>query len=227
MKNVSLKIIEFTLLVLLVLSGISNVRAASSVVTLTASSDVRLKAGQTIIISVNIENGYEGFSGNVEYDTSVFESVTMTKSGNWNADLTNNIAVIDRPTAASGTEAVATLTLKVKDTISIKNTLVKITGVKASKDGATVSANNATIEIKADEKANSGNEEQNTPVANNEKQNTPVNTAKNQIKSSKTTAKRILNAGDTTTIIIASVVAIVAIVGCLGFIKYAKNKDIK
>lgn len=234
MKKISLRVLALVIVTLISLSGINMVRAASSVATLTAADNVRLKAGETINVSVNIASGYEGFQGKLEYDTSVFESVSMAKVGDWNADLSNNVAVIDRATAAAGTENVATLTLKVKSSISVGETTIRLTSVKASKGGATETANNATITIKAEEKPNSGSESgtttPTTPATNSNKNtsvNTTKNTSKNTIQSSKTTAKRILNAGDATTMAIIAVVAVVAIVGCLGFIKYSKNKDIK
>ena len=229
MKNISLKTVVISIIMLVIVSIANVVNAAETAITLTTSEDVKLKAGETITVSINIANGYEGFQGKLEYDTSVFESASIEKYGNWNVDMTNNKIVIDRATAASGTEKVATLTLKVKSSITAESTKVTISNVKASKDGATITANNAektigTEGVKEEEKSN-------TQVSNNDKQNVPANseknTAKNNIQSSKTNAKRILNAGDTTTIAIISVIAIVAVVGCLGFIKYARNKDIK
>ena len=230
MKNISLKTAVISIIMLVIVSIANIVNAAETAITLTTSEDVKLKAGETITISINIANGYEGFQGELKYDTSVFESANIEKYGNWNADMTNDVIVIDRATAASGTEKVATLTLKVKSSITAESTKVTISDIVAkSKNETTIKANNAEITIgtegvKEEEKSN-------TQVSNNDKQNVPANsgknTAKNNIQSSKANAKRILNAGDTTTIAIISVIAIVAVVGCLGFIKYARNKDIK
>lgn len=225
MKKVSLKVLVISVIMLIIVSIINVANAAETAITLNTSENVKLKAGETITISINIANGYEGIQGKLEYDSSIFENASITKSGDWNADLSNNIIVIDRATAASGTEKVATLTLKVKSNITAKSAKILISNVKASKNGATITANNAEKSILA-ENANI-EEKQSNPVSNNEKQNISTNTARNSIKTSKTNAKRILNAGDSTTIAIVSIVAIVAIVGCLGFIKYAKNKDIK
>lgn len=231
MKNISVRILSLMIVMLVALSGLSFVNAAATAVTL--SSNSKLVAGDSVTINVSLANGFEGIQGKLEYDTSVFESATMVKAGDWNADLTNNVAVIDRSTAASGTESVATITLKVKDSITVNETTIKISNVKASQSGSTVTANTATITLKKDSSATSGSEEvkantiTSTPSNTQAKVNSAKNTTSNKISTSKSTSSKLPKAGDAASAVIITIVALAVAIGIASFIKYQKNKDIK
>ena len=223
MKNIRVRILSLIIVMLVALSGINMVKAATSIVTLT--SDSKLKAGDTVTISVNMASGYEGIQGKLNYDTNVFESASMEKAGTWNANLSNGIAVIDRETAASGTETAATLTLKVKDNISVTSTTIKLENVKGTQNGGSVTGDTATITLSVDSNPNSGSEtgKTNTPATTN----TPAKTTNTKITSSKTTSKKLPKAGDVASIVVISSVAVVAVVAIISFVRYQKNKDIK
>lgn len=232
MKNLSKKLIVLTMIVLIVLAGATKVNAAGSV-TMTSSS--KLKAGETVTISVNIASGLAGFSGKLSYDTSVFESATMVANGNWNVNLSNstNIATVDRETAATATEQVATITLKVKSDYTPKTTTVKITNIKESDGNATLATGGSasvTFEVEKEPQSESSEGTKNPVKENTAKENTTkTNTTKTSknITTSKTTSKKLPKAGDAVTIVITATVAVIAIVGIVGFVRFAKNKDVK
>ena len=236
MKNISKKFVVVIMIIMLLITiaGIEVKAVDDNTVTMSLSTSDKLVAGNTVSINVDFKksnsSGICSVLGTLSYDANVLEYTGTTSKSDWNTNYaasTKKLGV-ERNNKTTTTGTIATITFKVKDSITVQSTTISYNIYDVSlgenvdiKTSVTLTADKSTSSDGTYTPADTNN----TP--NNEKQNTPVNTAKNQIKSSKTTAKRILNAGDTTTIIIASVVAIVAIVGCLGFIKYAKNKDIK
>ena len=230
----TLKTIVLMAIIMIILS-IANISNAYSFNAELSKSTDKLDPGTEVKVTLNLSNidmntGIQSIKVGKITVGDAFENITSSSfsSTSWMPTYSNGGLVLMSGTPVTNAGNVVTLTLKVKSGNTLTSSTVTFQDIVASAGTSTgdIKIDKRTVTIGAQD--DNSNDTPYTPVTNNnDKQNVPANKAKNTISSSKTTAKRILNAGDTTTIIIASVVAIVAIVGCLGFIKYAKNKDIK
>lgn len=223
--------------IMLTISTIANASTGDSV-GMSLTSNSKLKEGDTVTVNVNLTsinagNGIDTITGELSYDTNVFETLStssFTASNEWTpsyASSTNMLTVLKNSKVKSP-ETVLTITLKVKNTISVNSTTITLKNIVVSGgrevDGGTgdIKVNNASVTLsKAQEPASSTEEPTNTPA--------PQNTVKqNSISKDNTTTK-------TTTLpktgleqygVIAIVV--VAIIGIFSYGLYKKiEKDVK
>lgn len=224
---------------ILVISTISN--AAS--VGMTLSSNSKLKAGDTVTVTMSLGNidagnGIDTITAELNYDKNVFETVetsNLIASNSWTptyASSTNMLTVVKNSKVTKG-ETVLTITLKVKSTLSVKSTTVTLKDIVVSggrvQDGGTgdISVNNASVTINADSDAISKNE--NTISNTTTTTNTTTNTTKQNttLKDNTVTKKTTL---PKTGIEQGGVIAIVviAIVGTFSYVLYKKtSKEVK
>lgn len=224
---------------ILVISTISN--AAS--VGMTLSSNSKLKAGDTVTVTMSLGNidagnGIDTITAELNYDKNVFETVetsNLIASNSWTptyASSTNMLTVLKNSKVTKG-ETVLTITLKVKSTLSVKSTTVTLKDIVVSggrvQDGGTgdISVNNASVTINADSDAISKNE--NTISNTTTTTNTTTNTTKQNttLKDNTVTKKTTL---PKTGIKQGGVIAIVviAIVGTFSYVLYKKtSKEVK
>lgn len=224
---------------ILVISTISN--AAS--VGLTLSSNSKLKAGDTVTVTMSLGNidagnGIDTITAELNYDKNVFETVetsNLIASNSWTptyASSTNMLTVVKNSKVTKG-ETVLTITLKVKSTLSVKSTTVTLKDIVVSggrvQDGGTgdINVNNASVTINADSDAISKNE--NTISNTTTTTNTTTNTTKQNttLKDNTVTKKTTL---PKTGIEQGGVIAIVviAIVGTFSYVLYKKtSKEVK
>lgn len=224
---------------IVVISTISN--AAS--VGMTLSSNSKLKAGDTVTVTmslVNIDagNGIDTITAELNYDKNVFETVetsNLIASNSWTptyASSTNMLTAVKNSKVTKG-ETVLTITLKVKSTLSVKSTTVTLKDIVVSggrvQDGGTgdINVNNASVTINADSDAISKNE--NTISNTTTTTNTTTNTTKQNttLKDNTVTKKTTL---PKTGIEQGGVIAIVviAIVGTFSYVLYKKtSKEVK
>lgn len=224
---------------ILVISTISN--AAS--VGMTLSSNSKLKAGDTVTVTMSLGNidagnGIDTITAELNYDKNVFETVetsNLIASNSWTptyASSTNMLTVLKNSKVTKG-ETVLTITLKVKSTLSVKSTTVTLKDIVVSggrvQDGGTgdISVNNASVTINADSDAISKNE--NTISNTTTTTNTTTNTTKQNttLKDNTVTKKTTL---PKTGIEQGGVIAIVviAIVGTFSYVLYKKtSKEVK
>lgn len=224
---------------ILVISTISN--AAS--VGMTLSSNSKLKAGDTVTVTMSLGNidagnGIDTITAELNYDKNVFETVetsNLIASNSWTptyASSTNMLTVVKNSKVTKG-ETVLTITLKVKSTLSVKSTTVTLKDIVVSggrvQDGGTgdINVNNASVTINADSDAISKNE--NTISNTTTTTNTTTNTTKQNttLKDNTVTKKTTL---PKTGIKQGGVIAIVviAIVGTFSYVLYKKtSKEVK
>ena len=224
---------------IVVISTISN--AAS--VGMTLSSNSKLKAGDTVTVTMSLGNidagnGIDTITAELNYDKNVFETVetsNLIASNNWTptyASSTNMLTVLKNSKVTKG-ETVLTITLKVKSTLSVKSTTVTLKDIVVSggrvQDGGTgdISVNNASVTINADSDAISKTE--NTISNTTTTTNTTTNTTKQNttLKDNTVTKKTTL---PKTGIEQGGVIAIVviAIVGTFSYVLYKKtSKEVK
>lgn len=224
---------------ILVISTISN--AAS--VGMTLSSNSKLKAGDTVTVTMSLGNidagnGIDTITAELNYDKNVFETVetsNLIASNSWTptyASSTNMLTAVKNSKVTKG-ETVLTITLKVKSTLSVKSTTVTLKDIVVSggrvQDGGTgdINVNNASVTINADSDAISKNE--NTISNTTTTTNTTTNTTKQNttLKDNTVTKKTTL---PKTGIEQGGVIAIVviAIVGTFSYVLYKKtSKEVK
>lgn len=222
---------------IVVISTISN--AAS--VGMTLSSNSKLKAGDTVTVTMSLGNidagnGIDTITAELNYDKNVFETVetsNLIASNSWTptyASSTNMLTVVKNSKVTKG-ETVLTITLKVKSTLSVKSTTVTLKDIVVSggrvQDGGTgdISVNNASVTINADSDAISKNENTTGNTTNSSKTNTTKQntTLKDNTVTKKTTLPK-------TGIGQSGVIAIVviAIVGTFSYVLYKKtSKEVK
>ena len=224
---------------IVVISTISN--AAS--VGMTLSSNSKLKAGDTVTVTMSLGNidagnGIDTITAELNYDKNVFETVetsNLIASNSWTptyASSTNMLTAVKNSKVTKG-ETVLTITLKVKSTLSVKSTTVTLKDIVVSggrvQDGGTgdINVNNASVTINADSDAISKNE--NTISNTTTTTNTTTNTTKQNttLKDNTVTKKTTL---PKTGIEQGGVIAIVviAIVGTFSYVLYKKtSKEVK
>ena len=224
---------------IVVISTISN--AAS--VGMTLSSNSKLKAGDTVTVTMSLGNidagnGIDTITAELNYDKNVFETVetsNLIASNSWTptyASSTNMLTAVKNSKVTKG-ETVLTITLKVKSTLSVKSTTVTLKDIVVSggrvQDGGTgdINVNNASVTINADSDAISKNE--NTFTNTTTTTNTTTNTTKQNttLKDNTVTKKTTL---PKTGIEQGGVIAIVviAIVGTFSYVLYKKtSKEVK
>ena len=224
---------------IVVISTISN--AAS--VGMTLSSNSKLKAGDTVTVTMSLGNidagnGIDTITAELNYDKNVFETVetsNLIASNSWTptyASSTNMLTAVKNSKVTKG-ETVLTITLKVKSTLSVKSTTVILKDIVVSggrvQDGGTgdINVNNASVTINADSDAISKNE--NTISNTTTTTNTTTNTTKQNttLKDNTVTKKTTL---PKTGIEQGGVIAIVviAIVGTFSYVLYKKtSKEVK
>ena len=210
---------------------------------MTLSSNSKLKAGDTVTVTMSLGNidagnGIDTITAELNYDKNVFETVetsNLIASNSWTptyASSTNMLTVVKNSKVTKG-ETVLTITLKVKSTLSVKSTTVTLKDIVVSggrvQDGGTgdINVNNASVTINADSDAISKNE--NTISNTTTTTNTTTNTTKQNttLKDNTVTKKTTL---PKTGIEQGGVIAIVviAIVGTFSYVLYKKtSKEVK
>ncbi len=135
-----LVVVMLIVLVLLCLTK-SNVMAASFKTSFSPTTAV-VQQGSTVEVSINISdidagNGIYSFTGVLEYDTEVFETLTdssIVVASGWSKDFDPqaNKLTMGRNGFTSENLTLATITLKAKQTTNATNATLKLTQIKAS-----------------------------------------------------------------------------------------------
>ncbi len=233
-KKINVKLVTVVFIMTLILTISTIVNAYSVGMTLTSNS--KLKAGDTVTVTVNLGtvdagNGIDTITGELNYDKNVFETLASSNfasSNEWTptyAASTNMISLLKNTKVKAG-ETVLTITLKVKSSISVKSTTITLKDIVVSggrvADGGTgdITVNNASVTINAE----SSSTNTVTPTNTTNTTNTKTNTIK---KDNTVTSKtKLPKAGLEQYGIIAIVV--VAIVGIFSYVLYKKtSKEVK
>ena len=220
------KVMTIMLVVAIVLSITTIVKANSVSMSLSSSSE--LKAGNTVEVNINLTNvdageGINGIAGKLSYDSSIFEAVgsdDLSSNTNWSITYNpdqNKLALI-KNSKVNSSETVVTVRMKVKDSANVgSSTTVAFTNISASggsaQSGGTgdIDVNQASVSIKsvgADI----------TNPTNDEAGSTVPSTLKVSSSDSTKASKNIPQTGDNYTII--TVIALVVLVAGVSTVRY-------
>ena len=237
MKNTLRLKIAISVIIMIMILGISNISNAYSVGATLSSGD-KLVAGKNVTVTLSLSSidAGEGLSSitvdKINYDTNVFETISASSfAGNngWNPTystksqgltLTNNTHI-----TANG--AAVNLTLKVKDGVTAKSSIIKFEGIVASAGLTTgdINVGTKTLTVNADSEANGGSES--TPSTGTSTPSTTTQDTTNNQQGKVTTAKKanisqLPKAGLETGIVFVLVAGLL-----VGIVFYAKYKNIK
>lgn len=140
MKKVS-KILTILMIACILISYAGVVNAASVSMTLNSSS--KLKAGDTIEVTLKIGNitagdGIDAIVASLDYDKNVFEQVTQSNFvglNQWNVniyDATTQIFTMTKSAKVNTPTDVLKITLKVKNPVNVNSTTITIKDISAS-----------------------------------------------------------------------------------------------
>lgn len=229
------KILFLILTSILVLGSLKKVEASNfNFNAIVNNSEV--KAGEIIIIDLNISDinaGKEGINvveGILEYDDSVFESIKIENSNEWN--MTYNEEIGERKgkflsakivEGVTQEEKIGQIQLKIKDNIGEIETEIKINKIKSNDGKELIDEGNRIIKIKIiksnnQNKSNGSIQEKPTYVMYDEEKGYPENSKKSIIADT-------VNTGDAIMLIIVSAIAIFLVNITYFFIKGNKLKE--
>lgn len=241
LKIKSLMIVAIIAIMLIISTTVNASTGDSVAMSLTSNS--KLKEGDTVTVNVNLTsinagNGIDTITAALSYDTNVFETLSsssFTASNDWTpsyASSTNMLTILKNSKVKSP-EAVLTITLKVKSTISVDSTTIKLEDIVVSGgrevDGGTgdISVNNASVTLSKAKDATSATEQ---PTNTSTKENTvKQNTVKqNSTTKDNTTSKKSTLPKTGLEQYGAIAIVVVAIIGIFSYGLYKKiEKDVK
>jgi len=161
----------------------TTVNAASFEANLTSSLQ-KFKAGQTVTLTLSVENidagpdGITSLQGTIDYDTAIFEKLTigdLKAQGLWTLNTSNGFVAsnnqfnIENTSGTKNNEAVLKIELKAKNTISLSSALITIANLKAFDGQDEISTSSAKITLAVDK-----------PVDTTVNTNTTTNTTANE-----------------------------------------------
>ena len=240
MKN-NLKVKSLMIVVIMafmiIVSTIVNASTGDSVA-MSLTSGSKLNEGDTVTVKINLTsinagNGIDTITGQLSYDTNVFEALSTSSfeaSNEWTpsyAASTNRITALKNSKVKSA-EAVLTITLKVKSTISVDSTTIKLQNIVVSGgrevDGGTgdINVNTASVTLSKEKEATSSTE-------------TSSNTSTSKNTSSKNTKTKDTTTSKTKTLPKTGLeqygmvaIVVVAVIGIASHVLYKKiEKDVK
>lgn len=241
--------IIISLIIILSISGIVNAFS----VNMKLDSSSQLKAGSTVEVTLKIVNidagdGIDAIAGTLEYNKNVFDEVTEDSFegiNKWNVNIYSTDTQMFTVTKSSKVNTVSDvlkITLRVKDTVNVDSTEIKIKEIAAS-GGAVADGGTGDIEIQ-EVKFNITKESSQVPDTNvtvNETTNEIVNDTTNKVITNVimggniTTNKVNSNTNQSTGKLpqtgenvygIITGVAIISVIAIVAFIKY-RNLNIK
>lgn len=203
MKNKIISILVISMLILSI-GIISN--AAVTTTDLNVKNSFEGEQIQQLIVPIYITDttgtveSAIGYQATLDYDESVFESVTLTAQNGWNATYNDTTKkIVQDTTTAKQNQEVGKLTFTLKSYTKDVSTTIKITGIKIATDTEFVTPADKSVSVKVKaEEAKEDNTVDNV-VGNNITLNTTNNTSGNKVSVTgnnidTTTAKNILPA---------------------------------
>lgn len=243
MKN-SLKLKTLTTIIMIIMvitmsTAVNAVDTDNYSVGASLTSNAKLQEGETINVSVNLTSvnageGIDTITAELEYDKNVLEPITVanfTGSNSWTPSYaeTSNVTTFIKTSKVKSAETVATISFKVKTTISVDSTTIKLKDIVASGgrvvDGGTgdINVRTAVLTISKTKDSTSTTEDGKTPSYNEITSNTTIKT---QTSKDNTTTKTKLPKTGIEQYGLVSVV--VVIIGIFSFVLYKKiSKDVK
>lgn len=240
--NSRLKIKSFiTIIMLITLITMSTIVMAATggeySVKMSLTSDSKLKAGDTVTVNVNVTSvnaldGIDAIAAAINYDEKVFEAVStssMVATNEWTPSYaaSTKMLTLKKDSKVSKPETVLKINLKVKDTINVDSTTIKLQEVVASNG---IVSNGGTGDIEVGEisvtinKDTTGSTEKPTPTPGTSTEK-PSNDTK--VKDTTTAPKTTLPKAGIEQYGIVAIVA-VAIIAAFSYVLYKRiAKDVK
>lgn len=235
--------------IMIIMVGITlNVNAFSSTAKLASSS--KLKAGDTVEVIFSLTNidmgeGVNALSATLEYDKDVFETISDDENSQyyfedyiqgqnrWSIGTYssgNQMLTAIRNSGVKENTDVFKVTFKVKSSISVDSTIVKLKNIKISAGEETGDIDVADVSVTVSKETNTTpttpTKEDTTPTTPTTQTTPSTSTKQNTPSTTKTTTSgeatgKLPQTGERTLVIAGSFTAIVAVAG-LAFIKYRK-----
>lgn len=135
-----MKILMLTLMLILTSALTLTVNAADATVTLNSNKS-QVNAGDEFEVTMNVscEEGINGLQGNVSYDETNLElvSIAVTDTTKWfNLGENTNLAIIHNSSDTETSADIVKVTLKVKDTAEVGTAKVTISDIVVDSDAA-------------------------------------------------------------------------------------------
>lgn len=238
-KKLIILVLIISILIALVNINISNATDNAKIV-LSADKN-QILAGDKVTITVKLTNitgvseGIIGLSGNLNYDNTKFENITMVALNNWDKpeyNSENGQFLTLKGDYVKTDEAVFTITLTAKSNLKLGETEIKLTDIKVSDIDNEYAVTEASVKLTIVEKKQEQPDNSNT--------NTNTNTNTNNSTSANTTVKNtvVANKVDNTTasgklpktglagdVLVIGGIAL-AIIGVFCLVKYNKYKGV-
>lgn len=223
------KVVSLTLILVIMMTLVTSVYAASSYKVALKSNKKELKKGDEFTVSVNLSNiqdekGIVALGGTLEFDEKSLELVKMEGKGTW-ANPTyneeNGKLVTERNGYATSNETVFTMVFKVKQE-SKENLEIVLSNVSASNGDQDIKVDdiNTTVSVKEDILPDNDKKDEPFISENTTGENSVNNTTDNKVVS----GKDMPDTGSSNVVVI--LVAIATIATAVSFVRMQKaNKE--
>lgn len=196
MKKTSIKFLISIVMIVFIISVANIAFAAGETASIAISSDVNTSeifTSKKVYVSLALKNFKNvdtslpiAISGNLSYDTSIFENPSIEGKNGWSADMNSqNGKILLDATKCKENEEIAKITLNIKQGIKNADTKIKINSISIynSDDNINVNNLNLTVSVKfsdgnVDDDNNNTNDT--TNGTNNEISNETTNNIQNE-----------------------------------------------
>ncbi len=174
MKKVNLKFIVSTIILMLIISIASAVKAANGSLTVKITPDAsKAITDQKVYVTLSLKdfNNVEttwpmAAEGNLEYDKTIFSNVSIEGLNGWSASINQSGKILLDTASVKDNTDIAKITLTIKDSKASFSTDIKVTSFALtngtdSEDNENVNIENMNLTAKVTVKVNN-NEEDNT-----------------------------------------------------------------
>ena len=192
MKKVNLKFIVSTIILMLIISIASAVKAANGSLTVKITPDAsKAITDQKVYVTLSLKdfNNVEttwpmAAEGNLEYDKTIFSNVSIEGLNGWSASINQSGKILLDTASVKDNTDIAKITLTIKDSKASFSTDIKVTSFALtngtdSEDNENVNIENMNLTAKVTVKVNN-NEEDNTQKPGEDENEGNNNNANNE-----------------------------------------------
>lgn len=160
MRNIiKTKKVIFAVLIVAILFLSSVVHATTdSFKTALSANNSQIKRGEEVTVTlklsdISIESGEKGigaYSAKIDFDSAIFEYVSISGSGKWDIPLYQDKLITATTTdgnVINTNQSIATVTLKVKSNATLGDTTIRLTNFSGSTAASNVSAPDSSVKI--------------------------------------------------------------------------------
>ena len=234
-------IIAILTIIMLIAINTIALAASSYSANVSLTSDSKLKEGDTVTINVNLTsvnagNSVPALTAQIDYDTSVFETLTasdLKSTTGWTPSFStkNNGISAMKNEAVTSAETMFTITLKVKSSISVDSTKVTLKNIVYSGGVTTgdITVNDAIVTLSKDKSGQSTTGETKNDDITISKNNNVASSSSSKntkVQDSTTSKKNLPKTGLQEYGFVA--ILVVAIIGVFSYSVYKRiSRDVK